>query len=62
MFYRLFEVCQFLESESQLLVLLVFEHLEQDLSDLIERLPKTGMPPTTVQVNNFPFPSTQLFL
>ncbi|KAI9580640.1 cyclin-dependent kinase 4 [Glossina fuscipes] len=46
---KLFEVCQFLESESQLLVLLVFEHLEQDLSDLIERLPKTGMPPTTVQ-------------
>lgn len=32
------------------MVLLVFEHLEQDLSDLIERLPKSGMPPTTIQV------------
>ncbi|XP_037810831.1 cyclin-dependent kinase 4 [Lucilia sericata] len=46
---KLFEVCQFLEREGQLMVLLVFEHLEQDLSDLIERLPKSGMPPTTIQ-------------
>lgn len=34
------------------MVLLVFEHLEQDLSDLIERLPKSGMPPTTIQVSS----------
>ncbi|XP_022224552.1 cyclin-dependent kinase 6 isoform X2 [Drosophila obscura] len=46
---RLFEVCQFLERDGQLMILLVFEHLEQDLSDLIERLPKSGMSPTTIQ-------------
>ncbi|XP_011207941.1 cyclin-dependent kinase 4 [Bactrocera dorsalis] len=46
---KLFEVCQVLEREDQLMVLLVFEHLEQDLSDLIERLPKSGMPPVTIQ-------------
>lgn len=46
----LFDVCQFLERENQLMILLVFEHLEQDLSDLLGRLPKTGMPPTTIQV------------
>lgn len=45
------EVCQFLERENQLMILLVFEHLEQDLSDLLERLPKTGMAPTTIQVH-----------
>lgn len=32
------------------MVLLVFEHLEQDLSDFIDSLPKTGMPVSTVQV------------
>ncbi|KAH8252645.1 hypothetical protein KR059_000986, partial [Drosophila kikkawai] len=46
---KLFEVCQFLERDGQLMILLVFEHLEQDLSDLIERLPKSGMSPATVQ-------------
>ncbi|XP_067629588.1 cyclin-dependent kinase 4 isoform X2 [Eurosta solidaginis] len=46
---KLFEVCQVLEREDQLMVLLVFEHLEQDLSDLIDRLPKSGMPPITIQ-------------
>uniref|UniRef100_W8BJJ2 cyclin-dependent kinase n=1 Tax=Ceratitis capitata TaxID=7213 RepID=W8BJJ2_CERCA len=46
---KLFEVCQVLEREDQLMVLLVFEHLEQDLCDLIERLPKSGMPPATIQ-------------
>lgn len=52
-FFRLFEVCQVLEREDQLMVLLVFEHLEQDLSDLIERLPKSGMPSVTIQVNTY---------
>ncbi|KAH8328841.1 hypothetical protein KR074_004106 [Drosophila pseudoananassae] len=47
---KLFEVCQFLERDGHLMVLLVFEHLEQDLSDLIDSLPKTGMPVSTVQV------------
>ncbi|KAH8403878.1 hypothetical protein KR215_004779 [Drosophila sulfurigaster] len=46
---KLFEVCQFLERDGKLLILLVFEYLEQDLSDLIEGLPKTGMSLTTVQ-------------
>lgn len=46
---KLFEVCQLLERDSQLMVFLVFEHLEQDLSDLLDRLPKTGMPPVTIQ-------------
>ncbi|XP_017079355.1 cyclin-dependent kinase 4 [Drosophila eugracilis] len=46
---KLLEVCQFLERDGQLLILLVFEHLEQDLSDLIDRLPKSGMSPPTIQ-------------
>lgn len=46
---KLLEVCQLLERDSQLMLFLVFEHLEQDLSDLIDRLPKSGMPPTTIQ-------------
>jgi len=48
--FRLYEVCQFLERDGQLLILLVFEHVEQDLSDLIDRLPKSGMSPPTIQV------------
>ncbi|XP_055920605.1 cyclin-dependent kinase 6 [Eupeodes corollae] len=46
---KLLEVCQLLERGGQLVLFLVFEHLEQDLSDLIERLPKSGMPPITIQ-------------
>jgi len=50
--HRLFEVCQFLERDGKLLILLVFEYMEQDLSDLIEGLPKAGMSPTTIQVES----------
>ncbi|XP_017959724.1 cyclin-dependent kinase 4 isoform X2 [Drosophila navojoa] len=46
---KLFEVCQFLERDGKLLILLIFEHLEQDLSDLIEALPPCGMSPLNVQ-------------
>ncbi|KAH8415779.1 hypothetical protein KR222_000859, partial [Zaprionus bogoriensis] len=46
---KLFEVCQFLECDGKLLILLVFEHLEQDLSDLIENLPACGMSHTNIQ-------------
>ncbi|ALC41612.1 Cdk4, partial [Drosophila busckii] len=46
---KLFDVCQFLEHDGKLLILLVFEHVEQDLSDLIENLPKSGMSTTTIQ-------------
>ena len=43
-------MCSVRECEgNQLVVFLVFEHLEQDLSDLIASLPKSGMPPTTIQ-------------
>lgn len=37
------------ECEGQLVVLLVFEHLEQDLADLIVNLPKSGLAPGTIQ-------------
>ncbi|XP_030558296.1 cyclin-dependent kinase 4 [Drosophila novamexicana] len=46
---KLLDVCQFLERDGKLLILLVFEHLEQDLSDLIEALPPSGMSPTNIQ-------------
>ncbi|KAH8299383.1 hypothetical protein KR044_000849 [Drosophila immigrans] len=49
---KLFEVCQFLERDGKLLILLVFEYLEQDLSDLIEGLPQSGMSSTTLQVES----------
>lgn len=46
------DVChgQRTEREGQLVLFLVFEHLEQDLSGYIESLPSTGMPASTIQV------------
>lgn len=51
-FERLLDVChgQRTEREGQLVLFLVFEHLEQDLSGYIESLPGTGMPAKTIQV------------
>lgn len=50
--FRLLDVChgQRLEREKQLVLFLVFEHLEQDLSGFIDSLPSSGMPPRTLQV------------
>lgn len=44
------DVChgQKTEREGQLVLFLVFEHLEQDLAGYIERLPASGMPPSTI--------------
>lgn len=44
------DVChgQKTEREGQLVLFLVFEHLEQDLAGYIERLPASGMPPRTI--------------
>lgn len=49
---RLLDVCHGprTEREGQLVLFLVFEHLEQDLSGYIESLPSTGMPAKTIQV------------
>lgn len=49
---RLLDVChgQRSEREGQLVLFLVFEHLEQDLSGYIESLPSSGMPNKTIQV------------
>ncbi|XP_055379823.1 cyclin-dependent kinase 4 [Condylostylus longicornis] len=48
---KLLEVCHgtSLEREGQLVIFLVFEHLEQDLAMLIESLPKSGMPASRIQ-------------
>ncbi|CAD7076856.1 unnamed protein product [Hermetia illucens] len=48
---KLIEVChgQRIERESQLVIFLVFEHLEQDLSDYIDRYSKTGVPRVVIQ-------------
>lgn len=53
-FNRLIEVChgQRIERESQLVIFLVFEHLEQDLSDYIDRYSKTGVPRVVIQVRH----------
>lgn len=50
--FRLLDVChgQRLEREKQLVLFLVFEHLEQDLSGYIDSLPSSGMPARTLQV------------
>ena len=50
--YRLLDVVhgQRLEREGQLVLFLVFEHLEQDLDDYIKRLPPSGMSRMTIQV------------
>ncbi|XP_058835665.1 cyclin-dependent kinase 4 [Topomyia yanbarensis] len=48
---KLLDVCHGprLEREGQLVLFLVFEHLEQDLDDYIKRLPPGGMPRMTIQ-------------
>lgn len=48
---KLIEVChgKLLEREDQLVIFLVFEHLEQDLSDFIERFRKSGLQRTLIQ-------------
>ncbi|EDW48163.1 GM21710 [Drosophila sechellia] len=39
---KLYEVCQFLERDGQLLILLVFEHVEQDLSGSYRQTSQIG--------------------
>ncbi|XP_055630299.1 cyclin-dependent kinase 4 [Toxorhynchites rutilus septentrionalis] len=48
---KLLDVCHGprLEREGQLVLFLVFEHLEQDLDDYIKRLPSVGMSRMTIQ-------------
>uniref|UniRef100_A0A182NJH3 cyclin-dependent kinase n=1 Tax=Anopheles dirus TaxID=7168 RepID=A0A182NJH3_9DIPT len=48
---KLLDVCQGqrLEREGQLVLFLVFEHLDQDLDEYIKRLPPKGMSPSTIQ-------------
>lgn len=55
--FRLLDVChgQRLEREKQLVLFLVFEHLEQDLSGYIDSLPSSGMPARTLQVSIISF-------
>ncbi|XP_055531667.1 cyclin-dependent kinase 4 [Wyeomyia smithii] len=46
---KLLDVCHGPRLEGQLVLFLVFEHLEQDLDDYIKRLPPGGMPRMTIQ-------------
>uniref|UniRef100_A0A182PIG0 cyclin-dependent kinase n=1 Tax=Anopheles epiroticus TaxID=199890 RepID=A0A182PIG0_9DIPT len=48
---KLLDVCQGqrLEREGQLVLFLVFEHLDHDLDEYIKRLPPKGMSPATIQ-------------
>lgn len=50
--FRLLDVCHGpkIEREGQLVLFLVFEHLEQDLAGYIDTMPVTGMPVPIVQV------------
>lgn len=51
-FYRLLDVCHGqLERERQLVLFLVFEHLEQDLAGYLTRAGERGIPNRTIQVN-----------
>lgn len=48
---RLLDVCQGqLEREHQLVIFLVFEHLEEDLAGYLNRIGRNGMPAKTIQV------------
>lgn len=64
--HRLLDVCHGQrterEREGQLVLFLVFEHLEQDLSGYIASLPSTGMPTKTIQVWFYIFFFLYLFL
>lgn len=54
-FYRLLDVCHGqLERERQLVLFLVFEHLEEDLAGYLNRVGDRGVPPKTIQVHNYP--------
>lgn len=54
---RLLDVCHGqLERERQLVLFLVFEHLEEDLAGYLNRMGDRGMAPKTIQVT---WPSVQ---
>nr|CAD7403913.1 unnamed protein product [Timema poppensis] len=48
---RLLDIChgQRLEREQQLVLFLVFEHVDQDLACYLERCPDPGLPPTRIK-------------
>lgn len=49
---RLLDVCQGqLERERQLVIFLVFEHLEEDLAGYLNRIGRHGVSPRTIQVH-----------
>lgn len=53
--FRLLDVCHGqLERERQLVLFLVFEHLEEDLAGYLNRVGDRGVPPRTIQVHNKP--------
>lgn len=50
-YIRLLDVCHGqLERERQLVLFLVFEHLEEDLAGYLSRIGDRGVPPKTIQV------------
>lgn len=53
-YVRLLDVCHGqLERERQLVLFLVFEHLEEDLAGYLNRMGDRGMAPKTIQVFNY---------
>lgn len=54
--FRLLDVCHGqLERERQLVLFLVFEHLEEDLAGYLNRVGDRGVPPRTIQVLNYSY-------
>lgn len=50
-----------LERERQLVLFLVFEHLEEDLAGYLSRVGERGVPPRTIQVIIYP-PKRNLYV
>ena len=52
--FRLLDIChgRTLENERQLILFLVFEHVEQDLDAYLQRCPAPGIGPDRIKVLN----------
>lgn len=49
--HRLFDVCTVSRTDRETKLTLVFEHVDQDLTTYLEKVPDPGVPPETIKVN-----------
>lgn len=50
---RLFDVCTVSRTDRETKLTLVFEHVDQDLTTYLEKVPDPGVPPETIKVTTY---------